>query len=252
VFIVLAHAQPVQFRRLASSLVDHGRVVAHLDARSPIDSFLAPGVDFLADRIVVRWGGFSIVDATLRLLRHAVNDSSCSHVVLLSGDSYPLVAPADAVAHLRSNDDNYINLLPMPAPEVGKDLTRITRYYFEQTPREESLRQRGWWVLNRMVRRNPAPAFRGLTPHCGSQWWALTRDAALWLLAELERRPEFVKFCRHTALPDEHFFHTLLANSPFVDSLRPAVFYADFSGPVQPAILEERHVRMLWDLPDGY
>jgi len=251
-FLVLAHANPVQFHRLAAALVEQGSVFSHIDAKSDIEPFRRSDVSLLERRVRVRWGGFSIIEATLHLMREALRrDSGCSHLVLLSGDSYPLVSPSEAVDFLAGGDRNFINLLPMPAPAVNKDITRLTRYYFERTPRESILRG-PWWFLNRRINRDYRPAFSGMLPHCGSQWWALTREAAQWVLDEIDRRPEYVRFCRHTAIPDEHFFHTLLANSPFRDSIEPALFYADFSGPIQPAIITEGHVRKLWEAPDGY
>jgi hypothetical protein len=88
-----------------------------------------------------------------------------------------------------------------------------------------------------------------MVPHCGSQWWALTRQAAEWMLDEIDRRPEYVEFCRHTEIPDEHFFQTLLANSPFVEENRPSIMYADWSGPAKPAIITREHVVALRNSP---
>ena len=192
-----------------------------------------------------------MIEATLHLIRAALGGGKdFSHVVLLSGDSYPLASPSAIARFLAGSDRNYINLVPMPAPAVGKPIERLTRFYLEQTPRKSKV-PGAWHLVNSRIRRDFRPSFGGMDPHGGSQWWALTKDAAKWILEEIDRRPEYVRFCRHTSIPDEHFFHTLLASSPFRHSLEPSLVYADFSGPIAPALINEAHVRSLWELPDG-
>ncbi len=250
-YIVLAHAQPVQFQRLVAALRDHGAIHAHIDARSDAALFRQPGVMMLDQRVKVRWGGFSIIEATIHLLHAALRSGKhFSHVVLLSGDSYPLASPSAIARFLAGSDRNYINLVPMPAPAVGKPIERLTRFYLEQTPRKSKV-PGAWHLVNSRIHRDFRPSFGGMDPHGGSQWWALTRDAAKWILEEIDRRPEYVRFCRHTSIPDEHFFHTLLASSPFRHSLEPSLVYADFSGPIAPAIINEAHVRSLLEAPEG-
>ena len=249
-YLVLAHGQAVQFRRLTEALRAQGEVFAHIDAKADIDRFRINDVRYTPQRIDVRWGGFSMVEATLALLTHALeNDPDISRFVLLSGDSFPLAPPAAITTTLVGDSTtNYISTGALASPETMQSMTRLTRYHFERTPRQSPIRP-AWSILNRLIRRDYRSAFGGMVPHCGSQWWALTRPAAEWTLDEIDRRPEYVEFCRHTEIPDEHFFQTLLANSPFADANRPSIMYADWSGPTKPAIITREHVVALRNSP---
>jgi core-2/I-Branching enzyme len=53
----------------------------------------------------------------------------------------------------------------------------------------------------------------GLDPFGGSMQWGLSRDAVVHITNFVEREPRYVKFFRHTFVPDEMFFHTILMNS---------------------------------------
>jgi hypothetical protein len=45
----------------------------------------------LVDRIPVEWGRWSIVEATLRMVRTAIDDLGCAWVVIISGEHWPVV-----------------------------------------------------------------------------------------------------------------------------------------------------------------
>lgn len=248
-YVVLAHAKPLLLAGLLHALDEPGnRVVVHVDARTDIDPFrqAAPDSERIAwvdDRVRPYHHGWGIVDATLRALRLGTQ-AGADRYVLLSGDSYPLRS-SEYIAEFfaRRPRTEWMNLLPLPAPQVLKDLDKLRRYHIHHDPRGSQLIAFGAKAARRLVpRRNWKRALGDLAPYCGSQWWALSADAVAHLLAQIDARPEYVRFCHHSQTPDEHFFHTLLANSPLHPRIRPSVMFADFSVRPGPAMIRRAHV----------
>jgi hypothetical protein len=137
-----------------------------------------------------------------------------------------------------------MNLLSLPAPQVRKDLYRLEGYYPPHDPRGSRAVKFAALATRRLLpRRDWRAALGELEPWCGSQWWVLTPAARAHVFSEMDRRPDFVQFCKHTRTPDEHFFHILLAsNQEFRRRIRPGVVFADFSEMPGPALIAAHHV----------
>ena len=249
-YLVLAHAKPNCLRRLITELDDGvNRIIIHVDARSSSSAFQQGGsrhVTWVDQTVVAYHHGWGIVEATIRALRLGVTVApDASHFILLSGDSYPLRSQDYIRAYLDNSPDLvYMNLLPLPAPEVLKSTTRLTRYYINHDPRAHPLKVFPVKVAHRLLlpRRSYSTVMHNLPVVCGSQWWALNARAAKFVLAEIERRRDFDEFCRHTRTPDEHFFQILLGNSEFAASRRPNIMYTDFSVRPGPVPINDGHV----------
>jgi Core-2/I-Branching enzyme len=249
-YLVLAHAKPSCLRRLIAELDDGvNRVVVHVDARSSLDAFQPCGserVSWVDQRVVAYHHGWGIVEATIRALDLGVTVApDASHFVLLSGDSYPL-RTQDYIRMYLCNDPDviYMNLLPLPAPEVLKPITKLTRYYINHDPRAHPLKVFPVKVAHRLLptRRSYSTVMHDLPAVCGSQWWALNAPGARFVLAQIQSREDFVEFCRHTRTPDEHFFQILLGSSEFASRRRPNIMYTDFSIRPGPVSISDRHV----------
>jgi len=59
----------------------------------------------------------------------------------------------------------------------------------------------------------------GFTPVAGSQWFSITKDCMEYVLKVHHEHPELKKFFRHTLLPDESFFTTILVHSPYKEKI---------------------------------
>ena len=99
VFLLLVHADPQQAKRLLRRLAPVGRCVVHVDAKSDVSAFRIddPRVSYVSDRVDVRWGAISQVEATLKLMRTALGQcdaSQVSHFVLVRGISLMKFVPA--------------------------------------------------------------------------------------------------------------------------------------------------------------
>ncbi|WP_432723607.1 hypothetical protein R0381_000927 [Jeongeupia wiesaeckerbachi] len=222
-YLVLAHTAPAQLARLIGRLsAPDVHVYVHVDANTPADVFAdmqaaAPaGTRFIARR-PCRWGGFSLVAATLELMRAARADG-CDWLVLLSGADYPIKSHADIVARLSQGDvAGYLDL----RSEAGFDVRYRWQAWHPEAlngrPAGRALQklQRGLRHLG--LRRRPPPPLTAVW--AGSQWWCLRHDAVDAVLRFCDEYPKAVDFFRSTLVPDEMFIQTVLMRTPLADRL---------------------------------
>lgn len=263
-YLLMAHKQPSQVARLVTILDGHGRsdFYIHVDARST--TFMnSPSVDvireksnvvFVTDRVPVYWGGYSVVEATLRLLRRAVETNRFDYAVLLSGQDFPIKSNGyvDSFFELHAGKEfiSYTSLPPQ-VPYWGPSIMeRIECYWWVDEVRRlfeatgsMRLQKWGWGGYRRLTssiyRRLPSLKRKflpGMTPYGGATWFAISFLCARYVLDYVREHPEYCKFFRHTLVSDELFFHTLILNSKFrgnvvSDSLRFTEWEAGASSP---------------------
>lgn len=233
-YLILAHTDPEQVRRLCAMLLldEEADIYIHVDLKSKHDfsacqALSTDRIRFTAERHRVYWSGFNMVLATLALTRAAVEaEPTYHHLVLLSGQDYPLKHPTVIKEYLLTS--------PFPQHINRINALESQDYYIHQVTR---FHFRDAWLpctlIDKVIRRIATVAARpirrslphGLIPCEGSQWWALTEDCARCLLTMVRKRPELSRLYRYAMAPDEHFFHTLVQNSPFVDEAPPLMPY---------------------------
>ena len=94
--LLLCHTPPHHLPLMAQRAPQHHFYV-HYDAKSDAGgiAFLhgLPNVSVLPQRIDVRWGGFSMIEATLALMQAALAQPQHQYFHLMSGDCLPLQTP---------------------------------------------------------------------------------------------------------------------------------------------------------------
>lgn len=221
-YLILAHTDPPQLARLIKALDGgHASFYIHVDSKCALDAFTslvkpAANVHFLSQRVAVTWGAFSVVEATLLLIRAALGTRlGFDYAVLLSGLDYPIKPKSHLLDFFARQPGHqylrYVSIVDTP------DLAYKIRYYhFMDLP---------WWQrqtitvkLRRRLLRGLLPArsfLPNLIPYMGDQWWALTRDCLECIIRFIGEHGEYVDFYRYTHVPDEMFFHTIVLNSIF-------------------------------------
>ena len=254
-YLILAHDAPKHLSRLVRALDSaNSTFVIHVDRKSDIAPFRERvsqrNATFLDERVAVYWGEFSIVQATIQLMKTALNHSSCpDYLCLLSGSDYPLRGPDYIDAFLcRNKGCEFINLVPMPCDDVGKRINRLQEYRL-QTPQDGRFARAIIARLNRFinemlkVRRDHLKVLKDMTPYAGSQWWTLTQNASRYILEFIDSRPDVIQFFRNTYLPDESIIHTIIGNSKFSPKAVRNLTFADWSRPNGgPAIIDMDHL----------
>jgi hypothetical protein len=217
-YIILAHKLPEQLARLVDRLVrpeDH--VFLHLDRRVDARAYYqrAGGLDQRAEitllpRVACRWGGFSLVEATLNGLRAAVaSGRAFTHASLLSGQDYPIKSPALFHAALRERPDTvFMEHHTIPTGIPGDEVARVDRRFYHL---------RGTRYVSFPNRYLPFPRRRsfplGFTPYKGSQWWTMPFAVVREVVEFTDAHPDYLDFFRRVLVPDEFYFQSLLVNT---------------------------------------
>ena len=130
-FCVLCHKYTPVLAELVHQLDAPGNgLFIHVDGKADIGAFAALGktgrVCFVEPRTKVYWGGFGMVESTLRLFS-ATRDGGFRYVVLISGDTLPLY-PAETIRTvLREAYDRgrqFISANPSITPEEADRIRR--------------------------------------------------------------------------------------------------------------------------------
>lgn len=210
-FAVLAHTDPAMVERLVSVMSPHGPV--HLHVNAAVDPAPFAGARAHADVVVpsmaVRWGGWSLTEATLRLAASALTDPEVQQVTWLSGAHYPLQHPADLAAQIGRD---HLRLHPAPQAALGKPEWRFRTRFVDRFPPGTRAA-----VLANGLSRRLLPPLRyeaALAPHvlyAGTAWWSLTRRTLEDMLEWIEANPRARAYFSRIAIPDESLFHTAVA-----------------------------------------
>jgi hypothetical protein len=244
-YLILSHHRPEQVEALADrilTLSPAGQVVVHHDIAAPVMPWRGtpPPRVHLVERMHVLWGDWSIVEASLRLLRFATEELDADWSVFLSGEDRPVVdlarwerdlqtaridglVPALVVDRRPSfgrrptaGDVNFVRYsyrwreLP-PARGVAHGAIelarRVSRYCQPLFKVEYTIRRDRFFLALPRHRRLPP----GWNIYTGPQWVACGRRAAYALL---HADDTVIEWYRQTWIPDQSFFHTVLRNQP--------------------------------------
>jgi core-2/I-Branching enzyme len=224
-YIILAHHLPTQTIRLVRRLASpDSRFLIHWDRRSPDDDLRAilKEVKHECDvtplpRHACYWGTFSIVAATLEGIDVACADPrGFERLILLSGQDYPIKSRSAIEAFFASHPhQSFIEHVAFPKPNwPGGGWSRV-QMHWEVAPEGSKCGLQAKAIQPEM----PEPLPMGLHPHGGTQFWVMTAEAAAYVQEVTHIHPEVSRFFEHAFAPDEIYMQTLLACSPFAETL---------------------------------
>ena len=225
--LILAHYNKEVFRRLVERLVDHDiDCYIHIDLKQPLYEYraISPScVQFIEPRIDIRWGGFSMVEATLSLARIALRDPAYTHFIHISGDSYP-VLPMQQVRNYIGRNIDHMSGWEVQPDFSDESYTRITRVHLCDYAVGEFTNRFGYqsrYVTPELIRAFPeiervhAMKQNNVFPWKlakGSQWWSLRRSSLEACLEGLYGNEIFIDWFRYSCIPDESFFQSAMLN----------------------------------------
>lgn len=224
--LVQAHHNIDYFIELAKGTPDVN-IYVHLDKKSAYypDAAMLAGVTnlhLLGDRVAVYWGGFSQVDATLKLFQAALGDADNAYFHLLSGEDV-LLQDFEVIEKSWQRDFNFAMMMTCAlASQYGYR-------FIMDSPHADTAWQRN--IVGKVmtkVQQGFAKLIRYDEPiYFGSQWFSVTRDDWAKILPFTQPYREF--FAKKL-VPDEHFFQTIITKnlasqiSPSHDNRRRIVF----------------------------
>lgn len=215
--LILAHSQPQQLNRLINALQHpDAAFYIHLDSKTDSAPFLkliqGENIFFVRKRENVRWGAYSMVQATLNGFEEILAAGvAYDYVNLLSGQDYPLQNPEKIHQWLNdSYPQQFMEFLPVET-EWQEAITRLTNYHFVHFNVPGKFTLEAWanrWLPARKMPNNWVAVGR-------SQWFTITLEAVKFLVKTLQENPRIVRFFKLTWGVDELIFQTILYNSPF-------------------------------------
>jgi hypothetical protein len=222
-YLILAHNDPAHFCKLVKSICNNADIYVHVDAKSKLEDFSSqclPGVTFIPERVNIAWAGISMVDALINLIKAAmVRSELYTHMVFLSGSDYP-IKPMNVISNrFKSSPERqfikYIDMRESP----GHYLKLVTKKQFLEPLIPSS--KKYIITLDKIIRRSlralriPNNWRSDIVPYFGHTWCALTPNCCAYILDFHDSNPWFYQMNKDTFSPDEHYFHTIIGNSPF-------------------------------------
>lgn len=217
-FIILAHKQPAQLKRLLQRLSHPGiDCYVHVDAKCDLaawkDVLAQPQVYTVQKRVKVTWAGWGILQATLNGMQ-AVMDSKepYAYVTLLSAQDYILKPAAFIHEYLLARCDSgkqFLNVISDTA--LAPMMSKINNYHFVEYnfPGKYKFGK----LLTALMPKRKTPL--GYKLYCGSAWWTLTPDCVQYCLQFEQQHPALRRFFKFTWGSDEFLIQTILMNSHY-------------------------------------
>lgn len=255
-YFIIVHKNPAQLARLIKRLTEPTTTFyLYVDGKADLEPFRAalhqlPGsqVVWLTPREPISWGNFSLSAAYLSGFQTILlQDPQPDFILTLSGQDYPLVPNATIhqwlTAHLNQSIIDH-SIITQDDPHI---LQRVQQYYLAVNrhhsiiyphPLPDTFKRK---LFNRTIRLSgllPLPRRMplGHQLYFGTNWFQLKPLAARYLVDFARENPAYVRFFRTTYVPEESFFHTVLANA---------------SESVRGPLLNQRLTFMQWDRPPG-
>ncbi len=221
-YLILAHADYEQLQLLVNMLDDERNdIFLHIDKKSNIPQLTVNNsrLFVINNRVDVRWGDVSGVEAELILFESAFNHGPYDYYHLLSGVDLPI----------KSNDyiDNYFSTLKKGTNLIGINTTHdipmkrtyewhfLTKYYRINNVivlwAVRIVRKLLEVFANIFLKRKT-----GELCYWGPNWVSLTNDFCAYLLGH---KSYILHKYRNTLCADEVFVQTLIMNSPFRDTV---------------------------------
>lgn len=263
---LLVHKDLGRALQLVKALHEAGcKTAIHVDAKVGDADYIRfyqsinqlDSVEF-SPRTHCEWGRFSLVEAQLATAKTLLEGfKDVSHVVQLSGSCLPSRPLAELQEFLGQHlDTDFIESVMVGGvnwTKGGLEAERFELFFPFSFSKNQKVFDLFVAFQRKLGIKRKLP--EGLTPHVGSQWWALTRATMLLILND-PSRPAYDRFFSHCWIPDESYFQTLarkhsrrikscsLTYSRFDFRGKPMMFYDDHARFIEH--LNSYFVRKVW------
>lgn len=203
--LIQAHQDISYFIKLAK-IQPNVNFYVHMDAKSrdflKTDLANLANVVFLTDRVSVRWGGFSQIEATLKLFETAFAHEDNAYFHLLSGEDVVL-QPFEVI------EKQWQQRFDFQAMMTCEMAPQYAYRFIMDSPHADSNWQRQ--LTGKIITKLQQGVAKVKPYHSpiyfGSQWFSVTREDWEKIVPFTD---EYSDFFRHKLVPDEHFFQTLI------------------------------------------
>ena len=203
--LIQSHQDISYFIKLAK-IQPNVNFYVHMDAKSrdfpKTDLANLANVVLLSDRVSVRWGGFSQIEATLKLFETAFAHEDNAYFHLLSGEDVVL-QPFEVI------EKQWQQRFDFQAMMTCEIAPQYAYRFIMDSPHADSNWQRQ--LTGKIITKLQQGVAKVKPYHSpiyfGSQWFSVTRKDWEKIVPFID---EYSDFFRHKLVPDEHFFQTLI------------------------------------------
>lgn len=247
-FVITAYQNPDYLSTLVNSITrDGNRAYVHIDMKSTMDvqdlTLNNPELVSVHKQYVVNWGGYNHLLAIIFLLRQIPDDVEYVHII--SGQDTLVRSKAQFDSFFSNQERSFMSLMPLEDTEMGVQ-RRVEGYnlFLNADSRKPvyKMLNRGMWLIRKALRMNKRQIGEFDRIYKGMVWVSLPHAQVKYVLQYIEDNPSYIKRLKHTLLPEEFFFQTILMNSPYKDTIVPHnlryTLWTEKHGSA-PAILDE-------------
>lgn len=222
-YLILAHSDATHLNALVKSLSTYADIYIHLDIKANLSEFVSAcpkTVTFIEDRVNVAWAGISMVDALLNLIKAVLPFSeNYTHFVFITGSDYPIKPEKQIFEIFVSEPERqFIKYIDMrESPEHYLKLITHKQFLEPFTNSKNKILNLADKSVRKALRKLGIPNkwSNKVIPYFGHTWCALTPQCCEYILDYHNDNPWFYESNKQTFSPDEHYFHTIIGNSPF-------------------------------------
>lgn len=221
--LILAHKEIEQLCRLVNYFDRDCEVYVHIDRKQEVDAaeearlHAYKQVKLISRDYEVNWGGTSVLESEMHLLRTATRFSGADYYHLISGQDYPTRPLSQFLAFFKKNaGKEFINYVHLPHPNWEDNTFRRLQYYYPYDYAAEHHNPRRW--VKEQIEEQRAKGMKRPIPdefdhlYGSSQWFSITHTAAMTLLGYTDSQPQFYKRMWMTFAPEECYVATVLVN----------------------------------------
>jgi hypothetical protein len=246
-YLVLAHEDGDMLNILVSRLLITGSVFIHIDKSSRIRI-----TDVIEDKSVhvwkeikVRWGGYTMVEAT-RLIADEAIKTGAHRLTLLSGLSYPITTDTKLMEIAKSNEDIFdgglVDMKTTPRTFRRRFSNTHFAFHLGSGLHARLIRRASRGFCDLLPKLDPVAALYPLKLTLGSQWWSITSKTYVSAMALITNSPNIEKYFKSIECSDESFFGTLF-NHVSTTHVQAGTTFVRWGGNYRPVIVQEEDLK---------
>lgn len=226
--LILAHQDVNQIIKLSKQLVPTFNVYIHFDTKTSISKQQQAQLNEMENlqfisKYNVKWGSYSIVKATIALMKLALENKENTQFHLISGQDWPLKPAQEIYDFFEGSDTIYMDYYRM-LDEIKTHEPEIwwVKYYFnyDQINRRTlfgKIYHRLLLVAEGMLHINKLKKYNldEDKMYAGQEWIDIPRKPLEYALQEYDHRPELKKLYSTSFCSDEMWIQTILCNSEY-------------------------------------
>jgi len=214
--LIITYTDPEQTERLIKRMQHPDfDFYIHVDAKLSIHSHKSltaiPNVYLIRNRIKVQWAAFSTMQAVFNSLQEILDSArTYDFISLMSGQDYPIKSAQYMQEFFAQRKGKLLLKYRSFEEDWLEGLERVNRYHFTNYNFKGQYRLEG--LVNFFVKRSVPSDLKFFG---SSMFWAISPEAAEYILEKVDRNFKMKRFFKYTWGSDEFLVQTMLLNSPF-------------------------------------